>query len=749
MKKPFCLFFLFCMFFMADNLCAQTEPAPRNANPSPDQEEENLNVFHQWIRWNNPGSLLINHVIKQAFDYYEKRDGEIAKLKTEDDWHSRQKWVKSKLLEIVGPFPKKTPLHPRITGVLQKEGYRVEKIIYESMPDFYVTGCLFIPDGIKGKVPAILNVIGHNQEAFRAELYQILIHNLVKKGMIVFAIDPLGQGEHVQYFDPKNNFSSIGYTVIEHCYFGNQCFLSGSSAAKYFVWDGVRAIDYLLSRKEVDPERIGVTGFSGGGTVTSYIAAFDDRVKVSVPCSWATASRRQLETKGAQDAETIFFHGVAEEITFEDLLEVRAPRPTLMTFTSRDEYLSLQGALEAYREAIKAYEVYGRKDNLEIVEDDYKHWMTPKIRLAIYKFFMKHFDLSGAPTEEKVEILSNEELTVTPTGQISTSLGGATVFSVNRNETATLIENLETSRRDILKHLNKVKIKAKEISGYSAPIGDDREPFINGRYQREGYSVGKYAIRGEGDYAVPFLLFVPNDNIDKHPALVYLHPKGKITEARPGGEIEKLVKKGYIVAATDVLGVGETKNTAARGLTDGYTAVLIGRSVVGIQASDVVRVVIYLKSRGDVDPEKVGAAAINEMCLPLLHAAAFEPSINNIALIGSPISYRSIVMNRFFKIGLTKREGESKEHPYEVDFSWGIAGVLTAYDLPDLIGCIAPRKVALAELKDQMLEPASKELIKQELEFPGSVYSLRKVPENMKVISSHESLASIMEWCFE
>ena len=276
-----------------------------------------------------------------------------------------------------------------------------------------------------------------------------------------------------------------------------------------------------------------------------------------------------------------------------------------------------------------------------------------------------------------------------------------------------------------------------------------REPFINGRYQREGYSVGKYAIRGEGDYAVPFLLFVPNDNKAKHAALVYLHPRGKVTEARPGGEIEKLVRKGYIVAAIDVLGVGETKNTAARGLSDGYTAVLIGRSVVGIQAGDVVRVVACLKSRREVDPGKVGAVAINEMCLPLLHAAAFEPSIHTIALIGSPISYRSIAMNRFYKIGLTKREGESKEHPYEVDFSWGIAGVLTAYDLPDLIGCIAPRKVALAELKDQMLEPASAELTTLELAFPRSVYSSIGVPENVKVVTSQQSLSSLVDWCFE
>ena len=100
---------------------------------------------------------------------------------------------------------------------------------------------------------------------------------------------------------------------------------------------------------------------------------------------------------------------------------------------------------------------------------------------------------------------------------------------------------------------------------------------------------------GEGDYAIPILLFVPNDNIEKHPALIYLHPEGKVTEAKPGGEIEKLVRKGYIVAATDVLGIGETKNTASRGHTCGYTAVIIARSVVGIQAGDIVRVVNYLK----------------------------------------------------------------------------------------------------------------------------------------------------------
>ncbi len=748
MKFISVFFLLICITIPIETLQAQEEAAQTNAAITPSPDEENMDVFQQWIRWNNPGSLLINHLTKQAMDYYEIRDREIAKLKTESEWSKRQVIVKDKLMELVGPFPERTPLNPQITGTIKKEGYRIDKIVFESMPGYYVTGCLYVPDRIKGKAPAILNVIGHNQEAFRAPLYQVINYNLVQKGMIVFAIDPPGQGEHVQYFDPNINFSSVGYTVIEHCYFGNQCFLSGSSAARYFIWEGMRAIDYLLSRKEVDPERIGVTGFSGGGTVTSYISAFDDRVKVSVPCSWATLNRRLLETKGGQDGESIFLNGVSKGITFEDLLEVRAPKPTLMTMTSRDEYLCLQGAREAYTEAKITYKALGWENNIEMVEDDSKHWMTPKIRLAIYTFFMKHFDISGDPAEEEGDILTAEELTVTPTGQISTSFGGDMIFDVNKKETLKLIGDLEKSRKNIEKHLSQVKIKAKEISGFIAPGGLEGKAFINGRYQRDGYSVGKYAIMGEGDYAIPILLFVPSDNFGKHPAVVYLHPMGKVTEAKPGGEIEKLVKKGYVVAAADVIGVGETKNTSVRGTSVGYTGVAIGRSVVGIQAGDIIRVVNYLKTCCEVDPRRIGAIGLKEMCIPLLHAAAFDLSINNVTLVGSPISFRSIVMNRIYNIGLTPTGYGAVGHPYEVDFSWGVASVLTAYDLPDLIGCIAPRKVGIDDLKDHTLESASADLIRQELRYPRSAYSYEGGSDNLKIISSAESSADLIEWCF-
>ena len=731
------------MLLTIENLFAQ--PKVKSIDMEYANEKENLNVFQQWLRWSDPGSLFINHLVSQADYYYDIRDKKIANLKTRQDWEERQKLVKRKLMDIVGPFPEKTPLNVQITGILQRDGYRVEKVVYESMPGLYVTGCLFIPENLKGKAPAILNVIGHDNKAFRADLYQTVILNLVRKGMIVFAIDPPGQGERVQYFDPQINLSSVGYSVPEHCYVGNQCFLTGVSVARYFIWDGIRAIDYLVTRKEVDPLRIGVTGLSGGGTITSYVSAFDDRVSVSVPCSWATACKRTFETKGAQDAETEFWRGVAEGITFEDLLEVRAPKPTLLTFTSRDQYLSLQGAREAYREAQKTYEAFGKKENIQLIEDYYKHWLTPKLRVALYSFFMQHFKIQGDPSEEDVELIKEAELKVTPTGQVSTSLQSKAVFDINKEGTVKLIENLEKSRNDIEGHLERVKTNAMRISGYIAPIPNEVDnTFINGSYQREGYIIEKLAIQGEGNYVIPILLFVPDSSTEKYPAIIYIHPKGKAAEANPGGEIEKLVKKGYIVAAADVSGTGELKDNASMGkYATAYTAVLIGRSVVGVQTGDIVRVVNYLKRLPCIDKKRIGAMAVDEMCIPLIHAAAFEPSIDHVVLKGSLVSYRSVAMSRDYKIGLSKHEGGGLWHPYDIDFSWGVAGVLTGYDLPDLIACIAPRKVILAGLKDQMLEPAPESLIKQEMEFPLRVYSYRNVPGNI-IIGGEELLHEIL-----
>lgn len=711
-------------------------------------EQENLNVLDNWIRWNNPGSLLINFFNRKAHSLYSERTGIIEKLQSEDDWIKRQREVRDKLILSIGGLPQKTPLNPKVMGIVRQDGYRIEKIVFESFPGFFVTGCLYVPEKLRSKAPAILNLIGHEQESFRSDLCQVVIYNLVKKGMIVFAIDPPGQGEHVQNYDEKVGFSSVGYSVIEHCYFGNQCFLTGYSSAKYFIWDGIRAIDYLISRKEVDPERIGVTGFSGGGTVTSYLGALDERVKVSVPCSWSVSNEKLLETKGAQDAESILYHSLKDGLTFEDLLEVRAPLPTLLTFVSRDQYLCLQGAREAFDEARKAYKAFGREKNLRFVEDDSKHWLTPEIRYAIYSFFMENFKIAGDPSEIEAVILPRDLLAVTPTGQISTSLRGNMIFDENRKVAEDLIRNIEISRKEIVRHLDNVRRDAVMLSGYDYPGSSFSDLLINGKYQRDGYSVGKYAVNVNDEYVIPVLLFIPDKHTGRIPALIYLDPRGKDKDAGPGGEIEKLVKSGFIVAAVDPLGTGETRNTAVRGIADGYTAVLCGGSVVGVRAGDISRIARIISANELVDPDRIGAIGFNEMCIPLLHAAALDKTIKNVILSGPLLSYSSVVMNRNYRIGFTTREGGGYWHPYELDFSWGVAGALKAYDLPDLMGCLAPERIIITRPVNQMLEPASPEQTEKELTFPVAVYSSLGAGKNFRFETEASDLITIVKWIF-
>ncbi|MFC1558405.1 alpha/beta hydrolase family protein [candidate division KSB1 bacterium] len=697
-------------------------------------QDENLDILNKRTKWSNRGGMLINKLNKYAYDYLDLRDKEISKLKTKSDWIKRQRKVKEILMRIVGPFPGKTPLNPKITGVLQKNGYRVEKIIIETMPKYYLTGCLFIPDGIVGKRPAIIDNIGHSGDAFRKKSYQNVIHNLVKKGFIVFAIDPVQLGERDEYFDPVEKKSVIENGVPQHTYSGNQCYLSGFSVAKYHIWDGIRAVDYLLTREEVDPGNIGATGLSGGGTVTSYLCAFEDRIKAYAPYNWAIYNRRLLEAVGVQDAESNIYHGISEGITYPDFIESAAPRPVLLVKSTRD-YLPIQGARESYQEIKKAYKAFGKEENLQISEDDDKHTFTRKNNEATYAFFQKHLNLPGDPTESEPEYLTVEELTVTPTGQISTTYSDCeSVFSLNKKESEGLIKNLETSRKNITEHLKKVKTSAISLSGYS-PVTCKSEAIFCGRYKRNGYSVELYTLSSKDDYVIPMLLFVP-DGSRKFPAVVYLHPDGKSAQASVGEQIEELVKKGFIVAAPDLLGIGETTHTLDKWYKPRifYTSVVIGKSMVGVHSENLAEVVNYLITRDDVESKNINGLAIGKMCPALIHSAAFNQSINNIALLGSPISYRTMVINKYY---LGKN--------YDTDLSLLVAGALSAYDLPDLIGCIAPRKVVLADLKNQMLEPASTELINQEMEFPRKVYSFRNADNNLIILPSYENLNSIID----
>lgn len=648
------------------------------------QKTQDLDVTGAWMQYSDAPNSLYHHLAAEAFGYLDKRAKEVAALHSLPEWQQRQQWLRRNLQEAVGAFPEKTPLNAKVTGVHRKVGYRVENIIYESMPGLYVTGSLFIPGGLKKgeKAPAVVYCSGHSANGYRSPAYQRVMLNLVKKGFIVFAFDPVGQGERLEYYDTASRKSRHKWPSNEHSYPGVQVFMTGNTLAMYMIWDGIRAVDLLLTRKETDPARIAITGRSGGGTQSAYIAAFDDRIKAVAPENYITNFSRLFQSIGPQDAEQNFLNGIARGLDMNDLLMVRAPKPALMITTTRDMF-SIQGSTEAAAEVSAMYAAYGKKEDFMMVTDDAPHVSTKKNREALYAFLQKHLGQPGSPLDEEVQPLSAQELQVTPTGQVHTSMKGETIFSLNLKTAQKKHETLLAARKQMPAYRPAMLDAAQRISGYHAPR-TDKAPVFTGRLQRDGYVIEKFFMEGEGNYVIPYLLMKPDHAVNK--AILWLTPAGKAADAALGGEMERLVKNGFTVLAPDLLGTGETG--PGKFIGDSYidsisynlwfASIQTARSITGIRAGDVVRLSRWLGKTGITE---VYGVALGEMAPVLLHAAAFDKSIARVALLRPCISWHSIVSSRI----------------YQSRFVQGaVAGAGGVYDLPDLAASLAPRKLLIA-----------------------------------------------------
>lgn len=690
-----------------------------------------------WMMFSDAPNALYHHLADQAYGYLGKRSSKVANLHSLQDWQQRQDWIRTTLSKAVGPFPEKTPLNPQITKVVQKDDYRIENIIYASQPGYYVTSSLFIPTPLKKgkKAPVVIYCSGHSSSGYRSRTYQRTIINLVKKGFVVFAIDPMGQGERLQYYDPRTGESRFRWPSYEHSYAGAQLFITGNTLARNFIWDGIRAVDYLLTRKEVDPKRIGITGRSGGGTQSAFIAAFDDRIKALASGNYFTNFTRLYQSMGPQDAEQNFFYGIARGLDMADLLVVRAPKPALMITTSRDMF-PVQGAIETTAEVTKIYKAYGREDEFYRVSDDAPHASTKKNREAMYAFFQKHLNNPGDPTDEDIEYLK-EELQVTETGQLATSLKGETAFSLNKKDAEKRMLELEKARKNRPEYFGGVLNAARELSGYREPEQIE-EPVFVGRIQRDGYTVEKYFVKGEGDYVIPYLLMEPEASSDK--ALLYIHPLGKVAGSDEGGEMEWFVKKGYTVLAPDIIGTGEMGPGQFRG--DSYidsvsynlwfASMLVGRSIIGIQAGDIVRLTRLLKENYGI--EEISGLARREMAPVLLHAAVFDNSISRVALVDPYASYRALVMTQDY-------------HPEFLHSA--VPGAIGIYDLPDLAGNLAPRKLMIWHPTDGAGNSGNPDAIAKDLSVIESAYQYRKAADQLQVVptaSSEELRKAYEKW---
>lgn len=698
--------------------------------------QDELNVLrgessnNRWLHYSDVENALYHHLTEEAYQHLNRRKEHLSELESLSDWQKRQKEIRERLQNIVGPFPEKTPLNARVLRTIQKDTYKVEHVVYESQPDFYVPSSLFIPNGLTDKAPVVIYVSGHTAEGYRSETYQHKILNLVSKNIIVFAFDPVGQGERLEYnFGNERVPSSFGSPAGGHSYSGLQGFITGNTQAQIMIWDGIRAVDYLLTRDEIDSERIGITGRSGGGTQSSYIAAFDDRIYAAAPESYITNFTRLLQSIGPQDAEQVFAGGIANGIDHADLLAVRAPKPTLMIATTED-YFSIQGARETANEVLKIYSAYNEENHFEMVEDFGEHGSTEKNREAMYSFFQDVLDNPGDSEDVDVEILSDEEIQVTETGQVFTSLRGKTISDLNREKAELQFSQLENDRENIDQHLSEILKSAKNLSGYRE-TELVKEPVFTGRIQREGYVIEKYFLEGEGKYPIPYLFMVPENSNDK--AVLYLHPDGKMAEASESGQIEWFVQRGFTVLAPDLIGTGETFPGGSGNLSkEWHASVLIDKSITGIRAGDINRLTQLLKQKHSFSD--IYSVALEEMSPVLLHSAAISNSFSRVALIGPLISYRSLVSTKYYDPGFT---------------AGAVLRSMQSYDLPCLAASLAPGKLLMINPVNGSNGPADEEDIEKDIRIIHAAYDKLNVPEKFRITgpqTEDEIFESLEDW---
>jgi dienelactone hydrolase len=609
---------------------------------------------------------------------------------------------KAFFLERIGGLPERTPLKPQITGRLQGKGYRVEKIMLETRPAFHLTGNLYLPD-TPPPWPAVLVPCGHSHEGKAVGQYQLICMLLARHGMAALCYDPIGQGERYQMLDlakERTVFDDAPHVKVphpnvrlmcttEHTMTGISSALIGANAAQFRIWDGMRVIDYLQSRKDIIADKIGCTGNSGGGTETAYLMALDDRILAAAPGCYLTTFRKLIETKGPQDGEQNIFGQIAFGMDEADYCIMRAPKPTLICAGTRDVTFDFGGTWELFRDAKRFYSRIGYPDMIDMAAPDAPHGFTLQLREAVTRFMARHLlgkdivvrEIAKLPDsfdDNQLRELSKpdwtaEQLQCSPKGQVMLLPSERSVFQIN----AEIAAKLKSARDSGLGPKT-----VREAVGASESVTEPNVQVI-GKIEREGFSIEKMALKLEKAFQVPGLLFVPTKPNGK--GILYLHGSSMKADA---DAIEQLVNAGNIVLAAELRGIGETE-TGFRRKSFGsgqfgrdnleiLTAYLMGKSFVGMRTDDVRSWARVLKAKSS----EVSVIAIGEAALPALHAAALERDVFQTITLRQMIpSWESLV-------------GAEGTFDQAVNM---VHGVLRHYDLPDLIQMVGKERVVIEQ----------------------------------------------------
>jgi dienelactone hydrolase len=494
--------------------------------------------------------------------------------------------------------------------------------------------------------------------------------------------------------------------TTEHTLIGVGSILLGANIAQFRIWDGMRAIDYLQSRPDIRADKIGCAGNSGGGTLTSYLMALDDRIVAAAPGSFLMTYRRLIDTKGPQDGEQNIHAQIAFGMDEADYVIMRAPKPTLIAGAYRDGF-DFRGTWDLFLDAKRFYSRLGRSECVEITAPDAPHGFLVHLREATARW-MHRWLLGSDKLIREVETMPDtitdqqlwamsagdwkqEELYCTPQGQVMLMPGEQTAFAINARTAAAL----KATRESAWKKLSSGDKRGLVRATIGAPASDAaRAPKVEtvGTIRRANSTIHKLVLTGDTGVRLPALAFVPANPSGQ--ATLYLHGKSMAEDAAPGGPIDALVQQGQIVLAAELRGIGETETSKGRrefGLgrfgpdnLEILTAYLVGRSYVGLRTEDVEAWTRFLKEfrPAGTKPAGLHLVAIGEAAIPALHAAALQgDDFRTVKLRGMINSWEDVV-----------RATENYNQMVNT-----VHGALRHYDLPDLIQLVGAERTVITD----------------------------------------------------
>jgi dienelactone hydrolase len=380
----------------------------------------------------------LRYQLDRAWRQDDERRAAFERVRTEADLQALRKEMRARVLDIIGGLPEtRTPLNARVTGTVRMDGYRIEKVVFESLPGVHVTALVYVPDEPSGPKPAVLVPCGHAPDGKSFPNYQELSGQLARRGYVVISWDPVGQGERSQYWDAARGRSRYNLVCGEHAVLGNLACVAGTTLDRYMVWDGMRALDYLLTRPEVDGSRIAVTGTSGGGFQALYLGALDERIGVVAPSCFVTSLPMRMANRIFEDPdsdpEQDPYRLVSAGVDHPGLLLLIYPRPVILLAAVKD-FFPIEGTRRTFREVSALYRALGHGDRIAMAEGVHGHMYSPENRRAAFAFMDRFNGLPERHPLDPVTILDPAALRCTPTGQVRVDLPGRSLPEVIREE---------------------------------------------------------------------------------------------------------------------------------------------------------------------------------------------------------------------------------------------------------------------------------------------------------------------------